>query len=65
MILASDGIETLEPGLMADLLAHYSDADPDTLAAALIEAVQLAGDPAQDNTTIMAVKPCFHPAAVV
>jgi protein phosphatase len=62
VILASDGIDTLDPGLMADILAHYADTDPDTLAAALIEAVEHAGDPTQDNTTIMAVKPCFHPA---
>jgi protein phosphatase len=60
VLLASDGIETLEPGLIADILAHYAEADPDTVARVLIEAVQAMGDPAQDNTTVMAVKPCFH-----
>jgi protein phosphatase len=64
VLLASDGIDTLEPGLMADILALHADADPDTVARALIEAIEAAGDPAQDNTTIMAVKPCFHTAAI-
>jgi protein phosphatase len=63
VLLASDGIETLEPGLIADILAHYADADPDTVTRALIEAVQAMENPAQDNTTVMAVKPCFHAAA--
>ncbi|MEZ5923130.1 MAG: SpoIIE family protein phosphatase [Hyphomicrobiaceae bacterium] len=64
ILLASDGIETLEPGLIADLMAHYADADPDTLARALIETIQSMDNPAQDNTTVMAVKPCFHAAAI-
>jgi protein phosphatase len=62
VLLASDGIDTLEPGLIADILAHYAEADPDTVARALIEAVQAEANPAQDNTTVMAVKPCFRPA---
>ncbi len=65
VVLASDGIDSLEPGLFADILAHYAEADPDTMARALIEAVEAQENPVQDNTTIMAVKPCFHAAAVV
>ena len=64
VLLASDGIETLEPGLIADILAHYGDAEPDAVTRALIEAVEAMDNPAQDNTTIMAVKPCFHAVAI-
>ncbi|MEZ5775281.1 MAG: protein phosphatase 2C domain-containing protein [Hyphomicrobiaceae bacterium] len=59
VVLASDGIETLSHAEIADIADRHCRSDVDTLVSALIEAVERADDPRQDNTTIMAVRPCF------
>jgi protein phosphatase len=56
IVMASDGIETLSHAALANLLAEHQDADPETLVAAIITAVEAAGDPAQDNTTVLAIR---------
>ena len=57
VIVASDGLDTLtDRELEAVLAEHRSDA-PEELAQALIAAVEAVGDPFQDNTTVMAIKP--------
>jgi protein phosphatase len=54
VILASDGIHTLPEADIARLAAP--DSTPDAIAGALLEAVAAAGDPHQDNTTVVVVR---------
>ena len=54
VIVASDGIHTIEEAEIARLAsAHRS---PDAIAEALLAAVDGAGDPHQDNTTVVVVR---------
>lgn len=55
VILASDGIHTIEAEDIARLVIGYADRGPDAVAAALIREVEAARDPYQDNTTVIAV----------
>lgn len=64
IVLASDGLETLTPAEIADLLQGLSGATPNVVVNALIGAVAARNDPGQDNTTVMAVQPCFADATV-
>jgi protein phosphatase len=57
VILASDGIHTLEPSEIARIVAAWRDNGPDAIAAALIQAVESVRDPHQDNTAVVIVQP--------
>lgn len=56
VILASDGIHTLEDSEIARLVAAWADDGADAVATALIRAVDNMRDPAQDNTTVMVIR---------
>jgi PPM family protein phosphatase len=56
VILASDGIHTLgEPDILA-LVNANAESGCEAIADALLDAVQAAGDPYQDNTTVVVVR---------
>jgi protein phosphatase len=57
VILASDGLHTLDTGEIERIVAAYAVDGPDAVASALIRAVEAMRDPHQDNTTVMAVRP--------
>lgn len=57
VILASDGIHTLETGEVARIVAGYGAAGPQAVADALIRAVLDIREPHQDNVTVVAVRP--------
>lgn len=56
VILASDGIHTLDEGAIAASVATHADHGPQRVADALVEAVLAAGETYQDNVTIVAVR---------
>jgi PPM family protein phosphatase len=57
VILASDGINTLESSEIARIVSAYGHEGPNAIAAALIRAVETVRDPRQDNTTVVIVRP--------
>ena len=56
VILASDGIHTLEPGTMAALIAEFERSGAALIAMTLIAAVDAMRQPHQDNTTIVVIR---------
>jgi protein phosphatase len=56
VILASDGLHTLETAEVARVIAAYAADGAEAVAGALIRAVEAIRDPHQDNTTVMAVR---------
>lgn len=56
LIVASDGIATLSGDEIGDIVYADPEAGPDDVAARLIAAVLAKDEPAQDNTTIVALK---------
>jgi protein phosphatase len=54
VVLASDGIHTISHEAIAKVVS--ANGKPDAAAAALLEAVEAVGDPAQDNTTVVVVQ---------
>ena len=56
IVLASDGIHTLEDSEIARVIAAYGADGPDAIAAALIRAADNVRDPQQDNTTVLVVR---------
>ena len=56
VILASDGIHSLDGEEIARVIAAYANDGPQAVASALIRAVLAARDPFQDNTTVVAVR---------
>ncbi len=56
IILASDGIETLNHDDIADIIRRNKDRDAMHIADTLLEAVIGAGHPYQDNTTLVVVR---------
>jgi protein phosphatase len=56
VILASDGLHTLETGEIERIIAAYAADGPDAVSQALIRAVEAMRDPHQDNTTVVAVR---------
>jgi serine/threonine protein phosphatase PrpC len=56
VILASDGIHTLDHSEMKNIVESYGRHGPDAIAAALIQAVENARNPLQDNTTVVVVR---------
>jgi len=61
VIVASDGLQSLELGEIAQIMQKTHRNTPDTIAEALIRAVEKAEHPFQDNTTIMVVQPHVTP----
>ena len=57
MVLASDGLLTLDEREIADVLKETRDAPLEDGAAALIQAVEEAGHPYQDNATVLLYAP--------
>ena len=56
VVLASDGLDTLNGHEIADLVVGHSSVDADSVAALLINAVDAHGLPNQDNTTVVALR---------
>lgn len=63
VILASDGLHSLEEGEVARIIAAYANDGPEAVARALIRAVEAVRDPHQDNATVVVVRavPQSHP----
>lgn len=57
VILASDGLHTLETSEIERIVAAYAGDGAEAVADALIRAVESVRDPYQDNTTVVAVRP--------
>ncbi len=57
IILASDGLQTLEAGEIERVVAAYASDGASAVANALIRAVEAMKDPHQDNATVVAVRP--------
>jgi protein phosphatase len=57
VILASDGVHTLDTAEIERVVSAYAEDGADAVASALIRAVEAVRDPHQDNTTIIAVRP--------
>jgi protein phosphatase len=55
LLVASDGIETLNEAAIKACIAQAAEGGAQAVAEQLIAAVDAAGDPAQDNTTVMAI----------
>ncbi|MCB2130171.1 MAG: protein phosphatase 2C domain-containing protein [Rhodobacteraceae bacterium] len=53
VILASDGIETLSPARITEILRQEGQADPGRISSALIREVEAQKRPHQDNTTVI------------
>lgn len=56
VILASDGLQTLDVGEIERVVSAYGPDGADFVADALIRAIELARDPHQDNATVIAVR---------
>lgn len=56
VILASDGLQTLEPAEIQRIIAAYAEDGAEAVANALIRAVEALKDPHQDNATVVAVR---------
>lgn len=61
VILASDGVQTLEPSEIERIVAAYADDGADAVASALIRAVEALRDPHQDNATVVVVRALPQP----
>ena len=57
LLLASDGLMTLGDKEIARILKNNPDAPLEEVAAALIQAVEEARHPCQDNTTVLLYRP--------
>ena len=57
LLLASDGLMTLEDAAIARILQTLQDQPLDRVVDALIEAVEAANNPQQDNTTVLLYDP--------
>lgn len=55
VVIASDGLHTLGPDAVRDVVASYAPNGADAIADALISAVTEANEPHQDNTTVVVV----------
>jgi serine/threonine protein phosphatase PrpC len=56
VLISSDGIHTLEPEHITSVIEHHMAKGAAAIADALLLAVDGAGEPHQDNTTVIAVK---------
>lgn len=57
VVLASDGIHTLEADEIARVIGAYLDDGCQAIAEALVRTVEQVRDPHQDNITVLVVKP--------
>lgn len=57
VILASDGLQTLEQSEIERIISAYAGDGAEAVANALIRAVENIRDPHQDNATVLAVRP--------
>lgn len=57
VVLASDGIHSIDEQLIARVITAWADDGPAAVAGALIRAVESVRDPYQDNTTVVVVRP--------
>lgn len=53
VLLASDGVETVSENALASLLSAHQSATPEVLAEAVMEAVEAARRPGQDNASLI------------
>ncbi len=60
VILASDGVHTIDEAKIAALVQEFADQGPQAVADALVRAVIELREPHQDNVTVLAVR--FSPA---
>jgi protein phosphatase len=63
IILASDGLQTLDASEIERVVAAYASDGAQAVASALIRAVEAVKDPHQDNATVVAVRPLPGDAA--
>ncbi len=56
VLLASDGIHTLQEAEIARIVAAYASDGPHSVAAALVRSVEGLRDPLQDNCTVVVVR---------
>ena len=59
-VLASDGLETIDEAALAALLGQAGREDPRALSADLLNSVEAAAAPRQDNTTVLVYR--YDPA---
>ena len=57
IVLASDGVETLEPDEIARIIQGYATDGATAVAKAIIRAVEALREPQQDNATVLVVRP--------
>lgn len=57
VILASDGIHTLDESELVRVISGYAVDGPRAVAEAIIRAIENARDPYQDNATVVVVRP--------
>ena len=57
VLLASDGLMTLREEEIACILREMNDSPLDNAVDSLLKAVEAAGDPFQDNTTVLLYVP--------
>lgn len=57
VVLASDGLATLEPSEIARIIQGYAQDGAAVVAKALIRAVEALREPYQDNATVLVVRP--------
>jgi len=62
IILASDGLETLEPDEILSLIHSNPGASAKQMCGLLLDAVEARDKPSQDNATVMAVRMLEQPA---
>src|SRR5262249_18686485 len=55
VILASDGVQTLTQNAILDLVEEHAARGPDAIACELLAAITAAGEPHQDNATVVVV----------
>ncbi len=56
VVLASDGVDTLEPEDLSRIVAERTADSPEAVARALIRAIDAARAPHQDNATVVVVR---------
>lgn len=60
VILASDGVQTLEADEIVRIVDAYGGEGPQAVANALIREVDMMRDEHQDNATVVAIRPVFR-----
>ncbi|MCB1546615.1 MAG: serine/threonine-protein phosphatase, partial [Hyphomicrobiaceae bacterium] len=56
LILASDGLDTLNGHEIADVVVEHDGSSPEAITKALLTSVEAHGLPNQDNTTVLALR---------